>query len=26
VPREKFEAFCNRVGFDAEAIRVHRWS
>lgn len=26
VPRERFEAFCASVGFDPEAIRVHRWA
>jgi hypothetical protein len=26
VPRAKFETFCNAVGFDPEAIRVHRWA
>jgi 5'-3' exonuclease len=26
VPREKFEEFCSAVGFDPEAIRVHRWA
>jgi 5'-3' exonuclease len=26
VPRERFEAFCARVGFDPETIRVHRWA
>ncbi|MDP9494855.1 MAG: flap endonuclease [Actinomycetota bacterium] len=25
VPREVFEAFCQREGLDADAIRVHRW-
>lgn len=25
VPREVFEAFCQRVGLDADAIRVHMW-
>jgi 5'-3' exonuclease len=26
VPRPQFEDFCASVGFDAEAIRVHRWA
>jgi len=26
VPRQKFEEFCSAVGFDPEAIRVHRWA
>jgi 5'-3' exonuclease len=25
VPREGFEAFCETMGFDSTAIRVHRW-
>jgi 5'-3' exonuclease len=25
VPRGRFEEFCSRVGFDPDAIRVHRW-
>ena len=26
VPRDRFEEFCTRVGFDPETIRVHRWA
>ncbi|HET9204047.1 MAG TPA: 5'-3' exonuclease H3TH domain-containing protein [Acidimicrobiia bacterium] len=26
VPRARFEAFCASVGFDPDAIRVHRWA
>jgi 5'-3' exonuclease len=26
VPRPEFESFCAKVGFDPEAIRVHRWA
>ncbi|MDX1468357.1 MAG: 5'-3' exonuclease H3TH domain-containing protein [Acidimicrobiia bacterium] len=26
VPRELFHEFCNRLGFDPTAIRVHRWA
>jgi 5'-3' exonuclease len=26
VPRDRFEEFCARVGFDPETIRVHRWA
>ena len=26
VPRGAFNEFCERMGFDAEAIRVHRWA
>jgi 5'-3' exonuclease len=25
VPRDRFEGFCARVGFDPDTIRVHRW-
>lgn len=26
VPEERFREFCGRMGFDADAIRVHRWA
>jgi 5'-3' exonuclease len=26
VPRARFEAFCQSVGFDPDSIRVHRWA
>jgi 5'-3' exonuclease len=26
VPRERFHAFCTAMGFDADAINVHRWA
>ena len=26
VPRERFQAFCTAMGFDADAINVHRWA
>lgn len=26
VPRHRFEAFCEEMGFDSDAIRVHRWA
>ena len=25
VPRDRFTEFCDEMGFDASAIRVHRW-